>query len=419
MEEVTITKLVNGGQGLARTADNRVVFVWNALPGEKVKIRLIKRKKSYSEAIAEEIVVASAARVVPKDDQYLATSPWQIMTSEAEIQAKLAIVQELMIGEKVDISQLSINFHQSNKQWHYRNKMEYSFWGDDAGLHLAVHERGSRYKQIVNGSSLAMASIDQAATDLIRQLEKINIRAGNLKTVVIRSSQKNMIAASLYVTGGDFSHLIMPTSLAGLNVYYSNPKSPASVQTELLHSYGLGELSDDILGKTFTYNVDSFFQVNIELFNQALVIMKQLPGLDSLVDMYSGVGTIGLSLASKEAILIEVMSNEVLMAQKNAKKSALKTQVIESSAEKAIDYIPADKTVIFDPPRAGLHLNVIKTLLDKQPPAILYLSCNPATLARDLKLLADKFELQSLDVFNFFPKTPHIECLAVLKPRAL
>src|SRR5882757_7658517 len=103
MEEVTITKLVHGGQGLGELPDGRKVFVWNALPGETVRAEIIKKKRSYAEAIAREVVTASPERVEPSEENYLATSPWQMMSFEAENKYKAEIVQELFAHEKVSL----------------------------------------------------------------------------------------------------------------------------------------------------------------------------------------------------------------------------------------------------------------------------------------------------------------------------
>jgi len=102
------------------------------------------------------------------------------------------------------------------------------------------------------------------------------------------------------------------------------------------------------------------------------------------------------------------------MARVNAEKSGLKAEVVEASTEKALEYIVPDRTVIFDPPRAGLHPKVTERCLEVMPPQIIYLSCNPATQARDLAILQEKYTIDFFEVYNFFPRTPHIEVLAVL-----
>ncbi len=168
LQEVMIEKLVHGGQGLGTMADGRKVFVWNALPGETVRVRIIKAKKSYAEGIAEEVVNPSTVRIEPLEANYLATSPWQMMTYEAENLYKKSIVEELFRHEKVVLPTSCKVFH-DDRQWAYRSKMEYSFWGDEQGLHLALHKRGSHGKQIVEGSKLAMPVVDAAASAICAQ----------------------------------------------------------------------------------------------------------------------------------------------------------------------------------------------------------------------------------------------------------
>src|ERR1700712_6094987 len=124
-ETVVIEKLVHGGQGLGQLADGRKVFVWNALPGETVEVRLIKSKRSYAEGIAEVVIKPSKERLEAKEENYLATSPWQVMTFAAENKHKGEIVAELFAHEGVTIPTYGDVVH-DDREWHYRSKMEYS-----------------------------------------------------------------------------------------------------------------------------------------------------------------------------------------------------------------------------------------------------------------------------------------------------
>lgn len=415
MEEVTVSKLVHGGQGLAELSDGRKVFVWNALPGETVRVRVIKKKRSYAEAIAEEVVTPAAERVEPREDNYLATSPWQMMQYAAENKYKAEIVRELFAHEKVTLPDFGETEHDS-QEWNYRNKMEYSFWGDDDGLHLALHRRGSHGKQIVQGSALAMPALDAGALAVLAELRKLDVRAGDLKTIIVRCTQDGAVAAALYTKIESFPLFEMPNEVQGLRVYYSNPKSPASVPTKLLHELGDVTLSDELLGTRFTYDVDSFFQVNLPIYEKALARIREHCESDP-VDMYAGVGSIGLSIAKQHVELVELDPATAAMARLNAQASGIDAEVVEASTEKALEYIVEDRPVIFDPPRAGLHAKVVEHCLEVKPPQILYLSCNPATQARDLALLQQTYEVTFFEVYNFFPRTPHIESLAILRPR--
>lgn len=412
MQRVIIEKLVHGGQGLATSEEGRKIFVWGALPGETVNIRVIKKKRSYSEAIAEEIIEASPERIEPRESNYLATSPWQIINFDVENDYKKRIVEELFVQAHVPIPEFSMTT--AGPEWKYRNKMEYSFWGDDDGLHLALHNRGSHQKTIVQGSELALEALDKGANAVLTQLQKLQPRAGDLKTIIVRCSQKGDVAASLFTKREDFHHIELPEGVKGLRVYYSNPKSPASVPTKLLYELGDATLTDELLDRQFTYDSDSFFQVNIPVFEAALSRIKEYGQADTLVDMYAGVGSIGLSVADNKVQLVEADAATAAMARINAENDGIDAEVVEAPTEKVLDYIPTDKTVIFDPPRAGLHDKVVQRTLEAKPPKVIYLSCNPATQARDLALLQEAYEITYFEGFNFFPHTPHIETLAVL-----
>ncbi len=412
MFEVVIEKLVHGGQGMGTLPDGRKVFVWGALPGEKVSVEVLKGKKSYAEAIAREILEPSKLRVEPREPNYLATSPWQILQFAAENDAKKAIVQELFTQAHVTLPDFAMTT--AGDDWHYRNKMEYSFWGDDDGLHLALHNRGSHQKAIVTGSELALPAVDKAANAVTAVLQAHNPRAGDLKTIIVRANQKGAAVAALFVKREDFIRLSLPADVQGLRVYYSNPKSPASVPTKLLYELGDCTLQDELLGKPFTYDVDSFFQVNIPVFEATLARIKEKCATTDLVDMYAGTGSIGLSVASKKVELVELDKATAAMAKHNTTASELEAEVIEAPSEKALDYIVAEKPVIFDPPRAGLHDHVVDRVLEVKPPQVVYLSCNPATQARDLAKLQEAYDITYFEGFNFFPHTPHIETLAML-----
>ena len=415
LELVHIEKLVPGGQGLGTLASGQKVFVWNALPGEEVDVRIIKKKRSYAEAIAENVRHPSPARIAPREPAvYLGSSPWQIMDPEAENAYKAELAHESMHQEGVQLPEhVPLSAVTAGPEWQYRNKMEYSFWGDDNGLHLALHQRGSKGKQIVDGSALAMPAIDAAARAVVAQLQ--GTRAGDLKTLILRCSASGHVAAALFIKGHEAPALTLPAELQGLRVYHSNPKSPASVPTELLLELGNCELTDTLLGQQFTYDVDSFWQVNLPIFERALTDIKEHLAAPRVVDLYAGAGSIGLSVAGQAATLVELDTATAAMAAVNAAASPLETEVIQTSAEAALEHIVSDLPLTLDPPRAGLHPRVAQRILEVRPPRIAYLSCNPSTQARDLKLLSGAYKITHFQVYNFFPRTPHIETLAVLE----
>lgn len=411
MVEVVIEKLVHGGQGLGTIEDGRKVFVWNALPGENVRLEVRKSKHKYLEGIATEIIEPSKERIEARDEAFLSTSPWQVMTFEAENKYKQEILVETLAREHVGYKS-KIPMHTDGREWHYRNKMEYSFWADDDGLHLALFHRASHGKRIITGSSIAMPAIDDAANRIVKILNQHSIRGSQLKAVVVRADQKGNVAAALFVKDQNFPELPeLEHVSSGSVVYYSNPKSPASIITKELYKYGRILLTDTILDVPITYDVNSFFQVNLPVFELAAKRMKAfVEGGESIVDMYAGTGT--LALLTDATKMVEIDAQNIEMAYVNARGRNL--EVVLAPTESAVEHITPKTTVIFDPPRAGLHPKVAAHVREVLPPKIAYLSCNPITQARDLALLQDFYDIQSIEGYNFFPRTPHIESLALL-----
>lgn len=420
--DITLEKFVHGGQVLGHLPDGKSVFVWGGLPGEQVDLRILKQKSSYAEAIVSAVSKKSSDRVEPAEPQiYLSTSPWQILSWQAENRAKQDILSECFQREGLEImwADFQSGSGQGSPELHYRNKMEFGFFGDEEGLHLAHYVRGSHGKQITTGSVLAMAPINAAAQAIATELNRLKLWGGDLKTITLRCSQAGETVGALFIKKDslDLSSFKMPKVLKGLDIYYSNPKSPASVPTKKVLSFGSTELEDTLLGKPLRYSVLSFFQVNLPIFTRVLERINELTKKSAKIDLYSGVGSIGIALSGTD-VLVESDTDNIRMAQQNAQGTKL--QVIQAASEHALTYIDAQHTIIVDPPRAGLHADLVKRLLEVVPPKIVYLSCNPATQARDVKLLSEKYAVSWAEGYNFFPRTPHIESLLVLerKPEA-
>lgn len=393
--------------------DGRKVFIWNALPGEEVEVELSKTKRSYAEAVALDIKTLSSHRVKPKEPSvFLSTSPWQIMDFDFENSQKAQITREAFMREQIVLDDFIVV--SDDKQFGYRNKMEFSFYGDEDGVHLAFYDRGTHRKQIVQGSALAMDAINKCAADLLQEINRQGVRAGDLKSVILRAQQDGKVVAALFTKLTSFPELKVPPTLKGLKIYHSNPKSPASVPTKIIKTYGDYRLTDSITGKELIYDPVGFFQVNIPVFEKALSKISTLLKNDShILDLYSGVGSIGLNITGVDT-LVELDEYNANMAKINS--IGREIEVIQASAEEAIDYIDTNRTIIVDPPRAGLHTSVTERMIAKKPKKICYLSCNPATQARDSKLLVDAgYKIRAFEVFNFFPRTPHIESLLLLE----
>lgn len=413
---LTIDKLVHGGQGMGRTSDGMVVFAWNALPGEDVDVQLTKKKKNYAEGFVVDVHTKSADRIgdLRPTDVELSACPWSIMSYAAELKAKAQILNETFAAEGVEI--VFDDIHTKGHIDGYRNKVEFSFYGDEKGLHYAHYVRASHQKTtlVYPYTPLINDQIAVAADVLLRELNVLGVRAGDLKSVIIRSDSEapgsSKVALALFAKTEEFPSLKTPD----LVVYYSDPRSPASLPTRELYRNGTTTLSDTVRGSELAYDVLSFFQVNLPIFEVALEHIEQSLGGMSAVDMYSGVGSIGLSVSAKVTKLIESDQSNIEFARQNA--GSRDVEIVHAPSEQALEYITGDEAVIVDPPRSGLHKDVVSRLTAKRPPKIVYLSCNPSTQARDVRLLQDAgFKVTRHEGYNFFPRTPHIESLIVLE----
>lgn len=416
---VTLEKIVGGGQALGVLESGKKVFVWGGLPSETVEVRLTKKKSSYAEAVVEKVITASPHRVKAADDAYLSTSPWQIMDFEAEQHYKSALIEEAFELHDIVLPG-AIEVSSDGQTFHYRNKVEFSFWWDNdrEELDLAFFRRGSKGKLPVDGTSLARPEINRLALAVRDLLRQRHVAARDLKTLMIRANQAGQVAFQLYVKDLKCQPLnvsdleILPA--VGGQVIYSDPKSPASRISKLLASFGEVKLMDDILGHSFSYAVNGFFQVNLPVYEQALQAMRGYLSDRPLLDLYAGVGSIGLSIGPGHTTLVEIDEAAVQEMKANIDANASPATAVLAASEKALDYITADSDIIVDPPRAGLHKDVVNKLLETKPPRIIYLSCNPVTQARDVALLAESYGIRHHQGYNFFPRTPHIEHLIVL-----
>ncbi|OIO19145.1 MAG: hypothetical protein AUJ37_03705 [Candidatus Magasanikbacteria bacterium CG1_02_41_34] len=426
---VTIEKLIFGGQGLARLGDvgnprfnGKTVFVWNALPGEVLEIDIVKNKKTYLEAIAVNILEPSPERITPKEDHFLSTSPWQIISFDREQYWKKAIAAETYskIGDLI-LNDTSLDITTDGNTGGYRNKMEFSFTEEHGKIHLAFFERGGKERFVVEQSSLAMPVINTVSTHILDWIRDKHIPLRSLKTLIVRANTAGETIAALFIKD-KLTFETYPALLEkqrGFQLYYSTHKSPAAVPTKLLYTVGKNTLTQDILGTSLAYGIFSFFQINPPIFEMALKDMAAfLDPKKPLLDFYAGVGAISLPIAMnrEETILVESNKDAAAFARENiALNHTPHAEVYDMPAEHMTDVIDSNKQIILDPPRAGLHVSVIQKLLSTKPERIIYLSCNLSTQARDMKMLSEHYKPMFFKLYNFFPRTPHIEGLVVLE----
>lgn len=420
MPKIKIDKLVFGGQGLGRL-NGKAVFCWNALPEEDVEVELTRQKKDFAEAVIKNIIKPSSHRITPPENHYLCCSPWQILSWEKENEWKRLIAAEMYykVGALKDI--LGLEIVSGEKQFGYRNKIEYSFVEKaGGGVSLAFFERASHNLQSIEKCVLAKEEINIVAREIVDWLNKKCVQAGDLKSLILRANQDGQVIAALFLnkTLAFDSKPEINARLVGFHVYYSNPESPKSTPDKLIFGIGQNYLNETINRIKLKYGTLSFFQVNVPVFANALNDINEfLDKEDSVVDYYCGVGAISLALNKRfqKAVLVENFREAAAFAEENIKLNKIKNcEVICGAAETEAKLISSDKIIIVDPPRVGLHRDLVKQLLKVQPKRIIYLSCDIATQARDIKWLSARYSVEFVKIYNFFPRTPHIEGLCVL-----
>lgn len=420
-EEFIIEKLVFGGQGLARDSLGKVTLLWNVLPGEVVRAQITSRKKNWQEGIAREIIKPSPERLAPHEAHFLSCSPWQILSLKKENEWKEKMAREVFMSiGKIDLPKFEII--SDGVDYGYRNKMEFSFaLAADGEVSLAFFDRGTKVRQAISGCVLARPEINVAAAEFLVWIKQEKITLRSLKSLIARVNSAGEVLIALFIKD-ELAFKTWPkfsANVLGWQVYYSTHKSPASVPTKMLKSFGQDYLAENLLGHQLRFGIFSFWQINTPVFSLALQQMgKFLLANSTVLDFYCGVGAISLGLGDQvfAAELVDSNAEGIVWAQKNIelnKKPNFTARCL--FAEQAIDSITSDKVLIVDPPRAGLHPDVTNKILEVKPPQVVYLSCDLSTQARDLAALLTVYRLVDFKLYNFFPHTPHVEALAILE----
>ncbi len=383
-ERVIIDKLIPGGQAIGTLADGKKAMLWNALPGEVItEFQLTKNKSHYLEGVATKIEQTSERRVQPQDVCYLATSPWQMMDYDYELEQKREILLEIFRQHDLVVPEVPL-VQTNGHDLFYRNKMEYSLYysHEDEQIHLAFHGRGSHRKIPITQSSLERQEIWDQAERIVGKLNAEKADARKYQSLLLRCDKGGKVSGGLYEN------------------HQPHPE--------------FTPLEDYLLGHKYSYSPNGFFQINLPVYEMALLEIQKHISTTNVLDLYAGVGTIGLSVArDKELTLVECDKSAYREMERNCQGVTTATPVWAKS-EEALEYIQPDQTVILDPPRAGCRPELLDKLLTVCPPTIIYLSCNPATQARDVKILSAQYHVTNVMPFNFFPRTPHIENLMIL-----
>lgn len=421
---VKIEKPAPGGEGLARYGQ-RLVLVNGVLPGETAEVIPYKRRRGLLYARLLELKSASRFRVEPREDHYMSCGPWQVAAPEKQLQFKLDTAKELFREHANFWRRRRLDIQASPHKWSYRNKMEFSFTEDaEGGLHAALHQRGRRGSFYpLDGCVLAHERINQAARLIVSALRRRQAGARDLKSLVLRYSYyEDKVIAALYVRDDELAPFELNDEiLKGWHIIYSDPRSPASVTSKVLLAQGERELVERIRNYRLKYDYDGFFQVNPPCFELLLNwVAQNIEPRGALLDLYSGVGTIGLCLHDSFEKVFSVESDEraVRAARDNLKMNNIKNvDLIAGKSEKQDlrEILDRVDTLIVDPPRAGLHPRVVKRIMESGPRNFTYISCNPKTQAADLAALKKVYKIKKWKLFDLYPQTPHVESVMILK----
>ena len=436
--ELAVESFAHGGSGVAR-AGNYVVFVQGAIPGDRVRARVFKRKRSYAEARAIEVLEPSVERIEARSPH--PGAPWQVLPYERQLEEKQRQVVDALerIGgfEAPPVEAIE----PAVEQWHYRNKLEYSFGqGPDGGLVLGFHPPGN-WRQVVaiEEDVLASPAINELRERVRTWCEGEGLtphdretHSGFLRNLVVREGRRTgQLQARLVTSSGKFRSSHFAEAADVESVLWTRTSKLAEVtrdgETELLSG---AEAIEERLGDLrFRITAEAFFQTNTEMAERLYghaADAAGLTGAERVFDLFCGMGTIGLTLASRASEVwgVEISEEAVAGAIESAELNGVDNAQffagdIRTAARPLVERAGKPDVVVVDPPRAGLSQKIVRRIIEMDAQRIVYVSCNPTTLAPNARQLAEAgYSLRRVKPVDMFPQTAHIECVALLERSA-
>ena len=450
--ELQIEKMAYGGQGVART-DGLVVFVKGTVAGDRVNARITRKKKDYAEARMVELIDPSPDRIIPPCPYsgYCGGCQWQHIPYHRQLEFKTEHVRDAMIRIG-GLSQVPVHDAiPSQKKYSYRNKMEFSFsdrpWllpeameqgaskGDFA---LGLHVPGTFNKVIDIEACLLQHPTGNEILQEVKRIAKesgfpaygrkshqgfwrvLALRHSESKdewmvNIVTSEANRTVIAALADTLSRRFEKI-----RTVINNITARKAGVAVGERETVCA-GPGYLEDRIGPHHFHISANSFFQTNslgAETLYDKVLEFAELAGTETVLDLYSGTGTIPIYLSGGAASLIgmEIAESAVLDAQKNCLPNGVHhCRFILGDIRENLKILASHPDVlIIDPPRAGMHKDVLEVVMEMATHRVVYVSCNPSTLARDLAVMSHDYEILEIQPVDMFPHTYHIEAVAKL-----
>jgi 23S rRNA (uracil1939-C5)-methyltransferase len=459
--ELRIDSLAFGGEGIARLGDGGyVVFVAGGIPGDRVRAVVHKRKRNYAHARAVEILEPSPERIAPRADH--PGVPWQVLPYERQLEIKRTQVDDALrrIG-RLDGFELE-EIVPALEQWRYRNKLEYSFgFGPDGSLLCGFHApAGGNSVVAIEDCLLASERGNLAREAALRWCRAQGLTAwergagrrgrpgedrertapgpdgrARLRNLVVREGRRTgKLQIRIVTTDGELDAGSLAQALSEAlgeslsGVLWTRSRSLAETtaggDTELV--WGEAELPERLGELDLRISPEAFFQTNTEmaeLLYSIVVEYAALEGWERVYDLYSGIGTIALTLASRAGELwgIELIEEAVADAIAAARRNEIPgVQFFAGDTRLAlpelVERAGRPDVLVVDPPRAGLSQKVVRRIIEASPKRIVYVSCNPTTLAPNAAQLVEAgWVLRKVRPVDMFPQTHHIECVALLE----
>jgi 23S rRNA (uracil1939-C5)-methyltransferase len=436
--ELTIDALAYGGNGVARH-EGYVLFVAGAVPGDRVRAVVTKRKRHYGEARTLEILQPGPDRIAPVADH--PGAPWQVLPYAKQLEIKHQQVDDALrrIGH-LDGFVLE-DIVPSAEQWRYRNKAEFSFGVDEGGtLHLGFHPPG-RWDLVAPMEECLLVSerADAARRTVLAWAREQGLSAhdrtthrGLLRNLVVREGRRTNQLQVRLVTGPapddaiDFEPLVAALDAEALFWSRTDQLAETTQGGETSLVSGVPTLEEELCGLSFEISPEAFFQTNTEMAERLYGIAGEaaaLTGYERVFDLFCGIGTIGLSLAARagEVWGVEIVQDAVADAINSARKNQVRNAHffagdVRTSMRELVEKAGSPHVVVVDPPRAGLSQKIVRRIIETAPKRIVYVSCNPTTLAPNAAQLVEAgYTLKRVTPVDMFPQTPHIEAVAVLE----
>jgi 23S rRNA (uracil1939-C5)-methyltransferase len=464
-ETLSIQSMGNEGVSIARNEEGIVRFLKYGAPGDLVHAEIRQKRKKFAEGIIQKVIEPSPDRIEPRCEYFTHCGgcSWQHLKYEQQLHWKRQIVEDVCtrIG-KFPFPEIESTLP-SPRQFNYRNKMEFSF-GSSAWLteeQIASNEdfrKGFAFGLHVPGRFDKIMNIEEChlqCTDGNILLDAIHTKAhelelsgydprsheGFLRSLIIRSSKHSSEIMAILITQEpnseqdeafiDWWHTIrsafpfITSALHCINLSWS-----PMAQGEIVFSDGPLYITESILDIRYTISPFSFFQTNsyqLDQFVARIIDQAQIDSNAHVWDLYCGAGTITFPAAKKAHSIIGIELSESSIA--NAKYNQSLNNIHNSefyahdlhvgSAIELLKSLKQPDIIIIDPPRAGVHDTLLRHMLEISPKRIVYVSCNPATQARDIAILSEKYEVTSMIPVDMFPQTAHVESIGTLELKSL